>query len=103
MKNKELEEFNKSTYKTDGDGNDLTVYECLNRKERRRLLKETRKKSKIKKSTKLPITKKNVSIIIKDAKRIDASVLKGNALSIEDTKHKVSKFSDLFANKRKRK
>ena len=44
MKNKELEEFNKSTYKTDGDGNELTVYECLNRKERRRLWKENRKK-----------------------------------------------------------
>ena len=56
-----------------------------------------------KKSTKLPITKKNVSIIIKDAKRIDTSVLRGNTMSIEDTKHKVSKFSDLFANKRKRK
>ena len=56
-----------------------------------------------KKSTKLPITKKNVSIIIKDAKRIDTSVLMGNTMSIEDTKHKVSKFSDLFANKRKRK
>ena len=55
-----------------------------------------------KKSTKLPITKKIVSKIIKDAKRIDVSVLKGNALSIEDTKHKVSKFSDLFANKRGR-
>ena len=44
MNNKALEEFNKSTYKTDGDGNELTVYECLNRKERRRLLKEARKK-----------------------------------------------------------
>ena len=48
MRNKELEEFNKSTYKTDGDGKELTVYECLNRKERRRLLKETRKNKKIK-------------------------------------------------------
>ena len=41
--------------------------------------------------------------LIKDAKRIDTSVLMGNTMSIEDTKHKVSKFSDLFANKRKRK
>ena len=57
----------------------------------------------LRKSTKLPITKKNVSKIIKDAKRIDTSVLKGNTMSIEDTKHKVSKFSDLFASKRKRK
>ena len=57
----------------------------------------------LRKSTKLPITKKNVSAIIKDAKRIDTSVLKRNTMSIEDTKHKVSKFSDLFASKRKRK
>ena len=44
MKNKSFEEFCKSAYKTDGEGNELTVYDCLNRKERRRLLKETRKK-----------------------------------------------------------
>ena len=44
MKNKAFEEFCKSAYKTDGKGNELTVYECLNRKERRRLWKENRKK-----------------------------------------------------------
>ena len=44
MKNKDFEKFCKSTYKTDGDCNELTVYECLNRKERRRLWKENRKK-----------------------------------------------------------
>ena len=49
MNNKAFEEFCKSAYKTDGDGNELTVYDCLNRKERRRLWKKNRKKSKIKK------------------------------------------------------
>jgi agmatine/peptidylarginine deiminase len=44
MKNKALEELNNSVYKTDGDGNELTVYNCLNRKERRALLKEKRSK-----------------------------------------------------------
>lgn len=43
MKNKDLEKFNNSTYKTDGNGNELTIYDCLNRKERRKLLKEHRK------------------------------------------------------------
>lgn len=46
MKNKDFEEFCKSSYKTDGDGNELTIYDCLNRKERRRLWKENRKKVK---------------------------------------------------------
>lgn len=41
--NKYFEEFCKSAYKTDGNCNELTVYECLNRKERRRLWKENRK------------------------------------------------------------
>lgn len=49
MNNKDFEEFCKSAYKTYGEGNELTIYECLNRKERRRLWKEYRKKSKIKK------------------------------------------------------
>ena len=44
MKNKAFEEFCKSAYKTDGEGNELTVYDCLNHKERRRLWKENRKK-----------------------------------------------------------
>ena len=46
MKNKELEELNNSVYKTDGDGNGLTVYQCLNRKERRQLLREKRRMKK---------------------------------------------------------
>lgn len=44
MNNKAFEEFCKLAYKTDGEGNELTVYDCLNRKERRRLWKENRKK-----------------------------------------------------------
>lgn len=44
MKNKDFEEFCKSPCKTDGDGNELTIYDCLNRKKRRRLWKENRKK-----------------------------------------------------------
>lgn len=46
MKNKALEELNKSVYKTDGNDNELTVYDCLNRKERKALLKEKRRKKK---------------------------------------------------------
>ena len=46
MKNKALEELNNSVYKTDGNGNELTVYNCLNRKERRQLLKEKRRMKK---------------------------------------------------------
>ena len=46
MENKDFEEFCKSSYKTDGDGNELTIYACLNRKERRGLWKENRKKAK---------------------------------------------------------
>ena len=46
MQNKNFKEFNKSTYKTDGEGNELTVYDCLNRKERRKLWREAKRMGK---------------------------------------------------------
>lgn len=52
MQNKDFEEFSNSAYKTDGEGNELTVYDCLNRKERRKLWRETKRTGKKNKNMK---------------------------------------------------
>ena len=43
---KKQPDFNSQTYKIDGEGNELTVRDCLNRHERRKLMKEAKKKAK---------------------------------------------------------
>ena len=37
---KKQADFDNQTYKTDGEGNELTVRDCLNRHERRKLMRE---------------------------------------------------------------
>lgn len=37
---KKQPDFNSQTYKIDGEGNELTVRDCLNRHERRKLMRE---------------------------------------------------------------
>ena len=37
---KKQADFDNQTYKTDGEGNELSVYDCLNRHERRKLMRE---------------------------------------------------------------
>lgn len=44
---KKQPDFNDQPYKTDGEGNELTVYDCLNRKERRKLWREAKRMGKI--------------------------------------------------------
>jgi len=43
---KKQPDFNDEPYKTDGEGNELTVRDCLNRRERRQLMREKKRMAK---------------------------------------------------------
>lgn len=43
---KKQPDFYDQPYKTDGEDNELTVYDCLNRKERRKLMREKKRMEK---------------------------------------------------------